>query len=166
MKTRGPSITVRKLNLAGEEVLAYSGEVVWRTPTSVVIEAYFTRYDRVDLGYTVFECGDRFVEHFYSDRWYNIFEVHAGSDDRLKGWYCNITRPALIEGARVSAVDLALDVFVYPDGRTLVLDEEEFARLPIAEAVRQRARRAVEELLDMARAGAGPFRREGTETGG
>ncbi len=153
-------VTIRKLNLAGEEVFAYSGEVVSRTPTNAVVEAYFTRYDRLDLGYTVFERGDRFVEYFYSDRWYNIFEVHAAGDDRLRGWYCNVTRPANIAEGVVSAVDLALDVFVYPDSRMLVLDEDEFEALSLTELERATARAAVEELREMAYGGVPPFRRK------
>lgn len=139
-------ITIRKLNLAGQEVFAYSGEVVARTPTSVVVEALFTRYDRLDLGYTVFERNDRFVEYFYTDRWYNIFEIHAVRDDHLRGWYCNVARPAEIAQDTISAVDLALDVFIYPDGRTLLLDEDEFEELNLDEAERQNALAAVAEL--------------------
>jgi uncharacterized protein len=144
--TDHPLITIRKLNLAGQEVFAYSAEVMARTPTSVVVEATFARYDRLDLGYTVFERGDRFVEHFYSDRWYNVFEVYTGGEGQLKGWYCNVTRPAVLGETLVSAVDLALDLFVYPDGRTLLLDEDEFAELPLDDAERRRALAAVEEL--------------------
>ncbi|MBI3764652.1 MAG: DUF402 domain-containing protein [Chloroflexi bacterium] len=152
-------ITIHKLNLAGEEVFAYSGEVVSRTSTSIVVEAYFTRHDRFDLGYTVFERGDRFVEYFYADRWYNIFEVHAGGDDRLKGWYCNVTRPAVITDGSVRAVDLALDVFVYPDGRMLLLDEDEFAGLSLTKYEQRAARMAVDELKQIVEAGLSPFRR-------
>jgi predicted RNA-binding protein associated with RNAse of E/G family len=160
-----PGITVRKLDLEGREVFAYAGRVLRRTATAVVVEAIFDRRDRMELGYTVFERGDRFVEYFYSDRWYNIFEVHAVGDDRLRGWYCNITRPAVIAGEAVSAVDLALDVFVYPDGRVLVLDEDEFAALPIAEPEREAARQALAELKGMVEAGEEPFEKEKKERG-
>ncbi|OQY20658.1 MAG: hypothetical protein B6I35_10355 [Anaerolineaceae bacterium 4572_32.2] len=47
----------------------------------------------MDLGYVALEPSDRWTECFYTDRWYNVFEIHA-ADDSLKGWYCNITRPA------------------------------------------------------------------------
>ena len=67
------SLTVRKLKPDGREVFAYAGSVIERTPTSVTLEAVFTHSERLDLGYTVFERGDRFVEHFFSDRWYNVF---------------------------------------------------------------------------------------------
>jgi len=150
-------IIVRKLDLAGNEVFAYTGALLTRTPTSIIVEARFSRYDRLELGYTVFERGDRFVEHFFADRWYNIFEVHAAGADELRGWYCNVTRPAVIEDSRVSAVDLALDVWVNPDGSALVLDEDEFAALPLSPEERTAARAALAELLDLAARRAGPF---------
>lgn len=152
-------ITVRKLDLAGKELFAYAGNVLARTPNSVTVEAFFSRYDRLDLGYTVFERGDRFVEFFYADRWYNVFEVHAVGTDKLRGWYCNVTRPALIEDARVSAVDLALDLWINSDGSARVLDEEEFAGLPLAPAEREAARAALDELQVFAAKRAGPFAR-------
>ena len=155
-----PSITVRKLNLAGEQTFVYTGVVLERSPTHVQLEARFGRA-RMDLGYIVFETGDRFVEWFFADRWYNIFEVHAVGDDRLKGWYCNMTKPALIDAERgiVSAVDLALDVWIEPDGELLVLDEDQFAALDLPDADRASALAAVEEIKRLARDRQPPFDR-------
>jgi predicted RNA-binding protein associated with RNAse of E/G family len=150
-------ITVRKLDLNGQPTFTYTGTVLARTATAVSLEAFFTRYARLDLGYTVFEQGDRFVEHFYSDRWYNIFEVYAIGTQRLRGWYCNLTRPAVIEDDQVSAVDLALDVWVDPEGKTQVLDEAEFAALPLAADEITAVRAACAELLDLAGPRAGVF---------
>jgi protein associated with RNAse G/E len=150
-------IVIRKLNLAGEEIIRWSGRVIARTATSVTVEATFTRTDRLDLGYTVFERGDRFIEHFFNDRWYNIYEIHGVNTGACRGWYCNITRPALIEAAQVTQVDLALDVWVDADGRARVLDEDEFAALPLGEDEREAARHALAELLGLAAHRAGPF---------
>ena len=72
---------------------------------------------------------DRFVETFYSDRWYNIFEIYDRDDDHFKGWYCNIGKPAIIEDDFVSYVDLALDLWVSADGTQTVLDEDELEEL-------------------------------------
>ena len=74
---------------------------------------------------------DRFVETFYTDRWYNIFEIHDRDDDSCKGWYCNIGRPAEIADGTVSYVDLALDLWVTAKGMQTVLDEDEFIALDI-----------------------------------
>jgi hypothetical protein len=150
-------VNIRKLDLAGEETFAYPGAILARTDTSITVEAFFSRYERLDLGYTVFERGDRFVEHFYSDRWYNVFEVYAVDTRALRGWYCNIARPARIEDGQVSQVDLALDVWVRPDGSTLVLDEEEFDALPLSPEEARAARAAVAEIQALAAARVQPF---------
>jgi protein associated with RNAse G/E len=116
--------------------------------------------DPLDLGILRFETGDIFVETYYADRWYNIFQVH-GADGRLKGWYCNITRPAVIGADRVDSEDLELDLVVAPDRAVVRLDDEdEFAARhlerdePEAHAA---ALAAVEELRALIAAGAGPF---------
>ena len=111
----------------------------------------------LDLGFVVLEPGDRWTEFFYADRWYNIFEIRA-SDGRLKGWYCNVTRPACISAGEVAADDLALDLWVAPDGETQVLDEDEFAALRLTPAERESAQKALAELQTMVARKAAPFR--------
>lgn len=150
-------IVVRKLDLEGRETFRYSGALLARTPTRITLEAIFTRDDRLELGYATFERGDRFVEHFFTDRWYNVFEVHAVGSDQLRGWYCNIARPAVIEADHVSQVDLALDVWVNPDGTAQVVDEAEFAALPLEPRDVEAARAAVDEILRLAARRAWPF---------
>src|SRR3972149_5678116 len=150
------TITVRKLNLRGEPIYSYSGNVLKRGAAFVQLEAHFHR-ETMDLGYAVFETGDRFVEWHFADRWYNIFEVHSVRDDHIKGWYCNIVKPAMIEEGVVSAIDLALDVWIGRDGSALVLDEDEFATLDLTDADRSRALAALEELKTMARERREPF---------
>jgi len=122
------TITIEKRDHTGRSVFQYTGEIIQREPTFVCIRAIFQR-EIADLGFVAFHRGDLFIEWFYSDRWYNIFQVHEGESDRLRGWYCNITRPALLSDDHVAADDLALDVFVMPDGETILMDEDEFAAL-------------------------------------
>ena len=90
--------------------------------------------------------GDPFVEIYFNDRWYNIYEIHDKADGRIKGWYCNITLPAEFGQDSISYVDLALDLLVYPDGQMLVLDEDEFAELNLDKTRQAQARRALDEL--------------------
>ena len=101
----------------------------------------------MDLGYTVFRRGDRFVEWFYTDRWYNVFEIHDCDDDHIKGWYCNFTRPAGLTDGRVEADDLALDLWVGQDHNKQVLDRDEFDQLPITDHERREVELALETLL-------------------
>src|SRR5215471_3518998 len=105
-------VAVHKLNLRGEVVVSYDAEVAERRADGVRLEARWTR-PALPLGYTTFEPGDRFIEWFYSERWYNIFEIHA-ADGSLKGWYCNIAEPASIAGDAVTCRDLLLDLWVGP----------------------------------------------------
>lgn len=142
------NITVYKFNEKGEYVWHYSGRVLFREETHIQLEAFFSRNNYV-TSYHTFRKGDRMVEWFYSDRWYNVFQMHDVDDDHLKGWYCNITRPARLENDAIYAEDLALDVFVYPDGRYLVLDEDEFAVLDIDDGTRQNALQGLQELKNL-----------------
>ena len=96
-----------------------------------------------------FEPGDRFTEHYYADRWFDVQEV-TGGDGRRKGWYCDVAEPAVIERDRVSLVDLELDVWVGAAGEAVVLDEDEFAASPLLSAAqRAGARRGLRALLRM-----------------
>jgi hypothetical protein len=148
-------VTVRKLDHAGREAISYPGEILNRSDDAIVLRTSWDR-EPLDLGFVVLEPEDRWTETFYADRWYNVFEIRAG-DGRLKGWYCNVTRPAHISEDEVAAQDLALDLWVDPDGEMKVLDEDEFAELTLSPEARRRAREALAELRAKAEAGRSPF---------
>ncbi|MDE2776297.1 MAG: DUF402 domain-containing protein [Chloroflexota bacterium] len=139
------AFTIIKLDALGEFELSYEGMLRESTDSYVCIDAVFALPDR-DLGYIKLRRGDRFREWFYRDRWYNIFRVEDVESQALKGWYCNITRSPIIGMRRVAAEDLCLDVFVYPDGRTLLLDEDDFADLSLAAHEVEKARQAVDAI--------------------
>jgi predicted RNA-binding protein associated with RNAse of E/G family len=141
-------VVVRKLAPDRRETWRYSGNVLAREFNVVLLEARFNRDDLPFHG-IILGRGDRFVEKFFSDRWFNIFEIHDREDDHLKGWYCNICLPAELDENEVAYVDLALDLLVYPDGRQLVLDEDEFADLQVDDDTRQKARLALDELQEI-----------------
>jgi hypothetical protein len=138
-------ITVLKRNLAGEVTWRYEGRVLERGSNCVTLEAFFNRDDLPFMD-VVLKRGDRFVETFYADRWYNVFEIYDRDDGGLKGWYCNVGYPAVIEKETVSYIDLALDLWIAPDGVQTVLDEAEFLELSLDEMTRARATTALEEL--------------------
>lgn len=138
-------VLVLKLNPQGREMWRYEGDVLERTPDSLTLEALFDRDDRPFMD-TTLKRGDRFVETYYSARWYNIFAIYDRDDGALKGWYCNITQPASWTDGRVEYVDLFLDLWVSTDGIQTVLDEDEFAAADLPEDLRQSARRGLAEL--------------------
>jgi predicted RNA-binding protein associated with RNAse of E/G family len=151
------TINVRKLNHLGEEVFQYRGDLLERSDTWIKLAATFDLPDFDKEGLSL-RTGDRFVEMHYSDRWYNLFAIHDVDSGQLKGWYCNITRPAVIEDGMISADDLALDLLVFPDGTAKVLDEDEFEALDLAEGDRQQALAALSELQRAAEQLEDPFR--------
>lgn len=138
-------ITVLKRNLAGEVTWQYEGRMLERRAYCVTLEAFFNRDDLPFMG-VVLKRGDRFVESFYSDRWYNVFAIYDRDDGAFKGWYCNVGYPAVIEKETVSYIDLALDLWVAADGAQTVLDEDEFLGLSIDVVTRAQALEALAQL--------------------
>ena len=87
--------TVKLLKPGKGTEITYKGELLLREPNYLLIHARWER-EALDLGYLTFQTGDHFYEHYYTDRWFNIFEIRTQQDE-LKGWYCNITKPAKVE---------------------------------------------------------------------
>ena len=150
------AFTVIKLDARGDYELSYGGVLRERTDAFICVDAEFKFSDR-DLGYIKLRRGDRFREWFYADRWFNIFRVRDGDTNALKGWYCNITRPPVIEARQVAAEDLCLDVFVYPDGRKLLLDEDDFAELNLPKDDVEKAWQAVDAIRRLVEKRLPPF---------
>jgi len=138
-------IKVQKKNPKGEITYQYEGILLSRDENSITLEALFDREDMPFMD-IVLKKGDRFVEHYYTDRWYNIFEVYDRDNGELKGWYCNVGEPAIIEDILVSYVDLALDLWVSASGKQTVLDEDEFEKLDLNEELSAGALSGLNEL--------------------
>lgn len=141
------TMTIYKNDHEGNPVIHYEGTVLERTETTIILEARFG-FD-AKKSYHHFKPNDRLVEWFFTDRWFNIFALHHFETNVLEGWYCNITRPAIITESAVYADDLALDLMVYPNGHSLVLDLEEFEGLPLDKVTRQAAKDGLAELQFM-----------------
>ena len=148
----GSALRVVKLRYDRSRVFAWTGHVLEHTGEHLLLAGLFNALHR-DLGYVVLERGDLFLEWYYFGRWYNIFQIY-GRAGELKGWYCNIGMPPELENGQLHYVDLALDVFVHPDGRHLVLDEEEFAELKHATLRPEDAALAEQGLAELLAVGA------------
>ena len=140
-----PSIRVLKLDTNGKVTWSYSGRLLHRGEHCLILEALFDKEDFVSLD-VLWKKGDRFVETYYDNRGYNVFEIFDRDDGLLKGWYCNLSRPAMFGASQVKWIDLALDLWVWPDGRRKVLDRDEFDALPLEQAERADVERTLLEL--------------------
>ncbi|WP_175411227.1 DUF402 domain-containing protein [Streptomyces sp. TRM64462] len=141
----GRSVEVVLLK-AGRTKIRYAAEVVSDDGTVLTVRAAWAGEGVRDFGFVRFEPGDVFTEHYWRDRWYSVKEVRA-ADGTLKGWYCDITRPATVTPGEVVVEDLDLDLWVSAD-RSLVLrlDEDEFAASGLTTRDPQAATRAREAL--------------------
>lgn len=139
------SVDIIKLNTNNQEVWRYRGRILRIEKNSLLVEAFFNIDDILFQGITI-RRNDRSIERYYSDRWYNIFEIHDRDDDKEKAWYCNVTKPAVFCPGKIAYVDLALDILVYPDGSYLILDYDEFESLELDPSTRGKALDALERL--------------------
>lgn len=151
-------MAVHKCDADGREVARYEGTVVAHDTQALVFQAPWT-HGACDVGMFSIQNGDTFLETHYFDRWWNAFEVRA-QNGRLRGWYCNITRPARLLGRDLYWDDLALDLLIAPTGEVQVADEDEFRALRLDEREPQahaEALRAVAEIHALAARHSPPF---------
>jgi hypothetical protein len=154
-------LTIRLIKPAKERVITYPGQLLQRSEQHILVRTVWAaEMGRVDLGFVAFEPDDYLYEHFYSDRWYNVFELHA-PDGSLKGWYCNLTRPAVFHAESIDSEDLEMDLFVAPQRDSMrILDEDEYAALALEQtdpAAHAQVQAALAELQALARRGEQPF---------
>lgn len=146
------------LTKAGRTKISYPAGLVADTGTRITVRAPWAAEGVRDFGFVRFEPGDVFTEHFWRDRWYAVKEVRTGAGV-LKGWYCDVTRPAVVTDGAILVEDLDLDLWVSADGsEVLRLDENEFAASGLATAdpgAAAEAVRALDSLESQARSAAG-----------
>jgi Protein of unknown function (DUF402) len=139
---------------AGRTKIRYEAELLTDDGNRVTVRAPWAGEGVRDFGFVRFEPGDVFTEDYWRDRWYAVKEVRS-SDGALKGWYCDITRPATLDGAELVVEDLDLDLWVSADGtQVLRLDEDEFEESGLRErdpGAASAALAALDDLEAMAR---------------
>lgn len=147
---------IQKIRPDGSIKIEYFGTLRERTPEFLSIDTGWSR-EELDLGYVVFKPDDIWVETFYLHKNFNIFRIGA-RDGHLKGFYSNVTYPPIIEKDLIKWRDLAIDIWVRPDGTYLILDEDEFERMGPTDEERRMAKESVDEILLMLKERSGPFK--------
>ncbi|MFC8516953.1 DUF402 domain-containing protein [Streptomyces sp. NPDC057257] len=141
---------------AGRTKIRYDAELLADDGTRVAVRAPWAGEGVRDFGFVRFETGDVFTEYYWRDRWYAVKEVRD-ADGALKGWYCDITRPAVLSGGELVVEDLDLDLWVSADGTDVRrLDEDEFADSGLEEKDPQAAAAAVAALDELEALARGP----------
>ena len=142
-------IVVRVLTYDGRERRRWAAQVVKQVSPLIVLDAVFDEEIQHDLLGTI-ALGTVSKEYYWLDRWYNIFRFN----DRF---YCNVTQPPSFDGATLTYVDLDIDVLVESDFSYQVLDLEDFENYSYPADVKQKARQALAELINLVEARSFPF---------
>ncbi|MGR6969490.1 DUF402 domain-containing protein [Streptomyces cynarae] len=134
---------------AGRTKIRYRGELVADDGNRIAVRAPWAGDGVRDFGFVRFEPGDVFTEYYWRDRWYAVKEVRDARGT-LKGWYCDITRPATVSGSELIVEDLDLDLWLSADGTAVLrLDEDEFAASGLASRDPEAAAAAVSALDEL-----------------
>ncbi|MGW2619049.1 DUF402 domain-containing protein [Streptomyces sp. NPDC001500] len=143
---------------AGRTKIRYAAELLSDDGARITVRAPWAGAGVRDFGFVRFEAGDVFTEHYWRERWYAVKEVRDASG-ALKGWYCDVTRPAALSGGELVVEDLDLDLWRSADGTDVRrLDEDEFAESGLARrdpAAAAAAVAALDELEALARVDGG-----------
>ena len=156
---KSDSVTINSRKFDGRIHRSWKASLVKRDGSLLLFVGKFEReVNHPDLG--VIKCGTISYEHYWLDRWYNIFRFHE-PDGEFRNFYCNISMPTKFEDNAVDYVDMDIDVLVNRDLTYLVLDRAEFEENIVKyqypdETIRM-ARSSLKELLILIRSGEFPF---------
>ncbi|MET8484723.1 DUF402 domain-containing protein [Streptomyces tendae] len=136
---------------AGRTKIRYAATLLHDDGTRLAVRAPWAGDGVRDFGFVRFEAGDVFTEYYWRDRWYSVKEVRTAGGV-LKGWYCDVTRPAVLTGTELVVEDLDLDLWRSADGTDVRrLDEDEFAESGLADRDPGGAAAAVAALDELER---------------
>ena len=125
----------------------------------LILDAQFDQDIEHELLGTI-SSGTLSTEYYWLDRWYNIFRFSEPTG-KLRNFYCNVNSPPHFDGRVLSYVDLDIDVLVNPDFSYQILDLDDFEQnaklFGYPAEVQSRARRAVDELINLIGARSFPF---------
>ncbi len=139
------SVEIAKLDHTGEPVMQYPGVPLVYCSDHCAVRCRWEHETRTDLGPFAIQRNDILIEYYYWAKWFNILAVY-GVEGWLRGWYCNVARPAEFLDGVIRWQDLALDLLVVPSGQVFVDDEDEFDALSLTENDRARALEALRTL--------------------
>ncbi|WP_165686440.1 DUF402 domain-containing protein [Streptomyces sp. KO7888] len=136
---------------ASRTKIRYAAALLHDDGTRLAVRAPWAGDGVRDFGFVRFEAGDVFTEYYWRDRWYAVKEVRTAAGV-LKGWYCDVTRPAVLTGTELVVEDLDLDLWRSADGTDVRrLDEDEFAGSGLADRDPGAAAAAVAALDELER---------------
>ena len=165
--SRSDEITVVVFKHDGSEHRRWHGRLVNQQGPLLILHAEFEIAVSHQLLGEI-KRGTRLVEHYWLDRWYNVFRF-LDDDGCTRLYYCNVNQPPSFDGQVLSYVDMDIDVIVKPDYSYEVQDIEEFnansERYGYTAEEKRNVEKALEELTDMIQSRQFPFVSEARPSG-
>jgi protein associated with RNAse G/E len=100
----------------------------------------------------VIRRGTLSYEYYWFDRWYSVFRFHE-PDGSLRNFYCNINKPPIFENNILNYIDLDIDVIVWNDYQSEILDVDEFEenkkKYNYSEKLVKKTKDSLTELLEL-----------------
>ena len=144
----GRRITVNSRKYDGKVRRTWTGGIVSESDDLIVLVGRF-EFDVLHNDIGSIREGTVSFEHYWLDRWYNVFRFHE-PDGALKCYYCNVAMPPTFDGLVIDYVDLDIDVITWPDKTREILDLDDFERNTIKfgypDDIRGSALTALDEL--------------------
>ena len=139
-------ITVKAFRWDGSLKYSWPGELMLAEEDLIVVKGSFTKEHKTP--YHHFLPGDKTMEYYPLDAWYNVCEIY-GKEDTVQGIYCNLAAPPEREGPVLTFVDLVLDLYVFADGEKVLLNEKEFETFKKEQLPKDIAKEALDSWEEM-----------------
>lgn len=151
-------ITINSRKYDGHIRRSWQGGLIHQDEELLILVGTFSEdIKHNDLG--LIKKGTVSFEHFWFDKWYNVFRFHEPCG-QLKAHYVNITMPPTFSDGVIDYIDLDIDVIVWPDGRVEVLDRDDFENNKVKygypDEVIDRAENGLSEVLKLIASGGLP----------
>jgi predicted RNA-binding protein associated with RNAse of E/G family len=155
-----PQLHLRYIRLPNQ-VLDIYDDLIYRSEKVIVGKSQITSTHSVMFkGEVVLAAGFQIVYFELMGKWFTVGKIRD-LKGRHTGYYCDIvTTPRLLEDGGVELTDLFLDLWVSPDLRFKVLDEEElenaFSKSWITRQLYEKAKEELDKLVNIVEQGKFP----------
>jgi predicted RNA-binding protein associated with RNAse of E/G family len=143
------------------DIRGFPGKLLSATSTRLIIESRLIVSSRRWVGGKVIaNNGYSAIWFVYKDKWYDIGKFYD-RDWNWVGYYCDIIKPVVkllqTQSRTITLTDLYLDLWIWPDGRLAILDEDELRRSLeeryISTSLAERARTEIAVLIKAVQSG-------------
>lgn len=124
MKNAKKLITINSRKYDGKIHRTWQAELISQNNSLLTLVGKFnTEVSHPQLG--VIRRGTVSYEYYWLDSWYNVFRFHEPEGD-LRNFYCNVNLPPKFDNDFLDYIDMDIDILVWKDFSTLILDLDEF----------------------------------------